>query len=993
MPPSRIRTPAQLAWGVAASLFAVLSIIGPAAGVADGRGAAAQEAAAPVVEHLVISELATGGASASDEFIELYNPTEEALSLVGLEVIYVSASGATLSRRAGWQTGSVLPRSHLLIANESGIYAGIADVRYSVGLSATGGSVALRREDADVPIDALGWGTASSAWLEGGPAQAPAAGETLERLPGGDAGSGFDTDDNRVDFVVRPDPEPQNSGSDPTPAAGPPPTGTPPPSPAPSVFVSASPAPSPTAASPSGTATPTSASTPTAAATRTPAPSPSATGSPAPTAVPIAVARGLPDGSRATISGVALTPSAFNDGGGYLVDDTAGIAVLVSDGSFERGERLQVTGLVSDRYHQRTIRADVGGVSRLGRATDPAAARRGTGAVGEDDEGELVHLVGELVGTPVDLSSGRAYAVDDGSGAARVLVLTGTDVDTSDWRPGSVLELRGVVGQRDSTGTGASGYRVQPRDEGDVLRVLPATAPTASAPSAGPSRTPAATPQQRPVTTIAAARAAPAGTEVRVRGVVTAPAGQLVDDSSAFVQDATGGLLVRLTDGQQLAPRGALVELAGERGTKGGMATLRLETSIPLGQQPEPEAVRVASGSLSDELEARLIVIRGLVTSAVRQTSTGSVSFEIDDGSGAARVFIFPAAGIGADRILRGSWVEIRGVLGQETSSDRPDEGYRVWPRDSADVRTIAPPVAGSEASDGSSDGGARSGAAAGRGTGETAESSVSGPLDLGPLLAAADGTPATGRGTLVVGAWPEFGLTGVLWDGRHVLGVRGSSDAHGGGADGLPRVVEVSGAVTEAMLGELPARIVILEDGSSLHPARGAVASASVSLPADGASAAWVRLSGTVRLAGDGAVLVTPEEEVRLEYACDLGPTDAFASAISDGNSVIAEGIAGRVAGVALLLSPCAAVRHAPLLGGTTSETHEPAPEPDVAHAPGSPRQALLLAALVTALAAGGLLASVGALAWRMGTFGRLIAAYRPASSHPNPVEERRYG
>ena len=38
-------------------------------------------------DHLVVSEVVTGGASASDELIELHNPTGAALPLEGLEVI------------------------------------------------------------------------------------------------------------------------------------------------------------------------------------------------------------------------------------------------------------------------------------------------------------------------------------------------------------------------------------------------------------------------------------------------------------------------------------------------------------------------------------------------------------------------------------------------------------------------------------------------------------------------------------------------------------------------------------------------------------------------------------------------------------------------------------------------------------------------------------------------------------------------------------------
>ena len=103
-------------------------------------------ASASGVEHLVISEIVTGGASASDELIELYNPSSAALPLEGLELVYVTASGATVSRRAAWELGApdVGPGSHLLVANEAGIFAPIADAVYASGMAAAGGSVALR---------------------------------------------------------------------------------------------------------------------------------------------------------------------------------------------------------------------------------------------------------------------------------------------------------------------------------------------------------------------------------------------------------------------------------------------------------------------------------------------------------------------------------------------------------------------------------------------------------------------------------------------------------------------------------------------------------------------------------------------------------------------------------------------------------------------------------------------------------------------------------
>jgi hypothetical protein len=165
--------------------------------------------------HLLVSEIVTGGTSASDELIELYNPTAAALPLEGLELIYVSSTGTTISRRAAWATGapSVPSGGHVLVANSAGVFAAIADATYATGMAATGGSVALRILGATGALDGVGWGTATGSWLEGTAAAAPPPGSSLERLPGGAAGSSQDSGDNAIDFTVRAIPEPHNLGS------------------------------------------------------------------------------------------------------------------------------------------------------------------------------------------------------------------------------------------------------------------------------------------------------------------------------------------------------------------------------------------------------------------------------------------------------------------------------------------------------------------------------------------------------------------------------------------------------------------------------------------------------------------------------------------------------------------------------------------------------------------------------------------------------------
>ncbi len=186
---------------------------------------------------LVVSEVQTGGASASDEFVEIANQGLASVDLLGLEVVYVTSSGSTVTRKATWAASTVLdPGKRFLLGNGSGVFGAIADATYSGGFAATGGAIALRVVGGTA-IDAVGWGDATNAFVEGTAAPAPAAGSSLERLPGGAAGNTTDTNDNAQDWFVQGAPTPQGLGAPPVPAPGasptPVPTATPSPTPTP----------------------------------------------------------------------------------------------------------------------------------------------------------------------------------------------------------------------------------------------------------------------------------------------------------------------------------------------------------------------------------------------------------------------------------------------------------------------------------------------------------------------------------------------------------------------------------------------------------------------------------------------------------------------------------------------------------------------------------------------------------------------------------------
>ncbi|MGZ8481759.1 MAG: lamin tail domain-containing protein [Candidatus Limnocylindria bacterium] len=876
-------------------------------------------------EHLVISEIATGGAGASDEFIELFNPGTVDLPLAGLEVAYASASGATVSQRATWAADApaVPPGEHLLLANAAGTHAASADVLYQGGLAEAGGTVILRWLGAATAIDAVAWGTGAGAWIEGAAAPAPPPGSSLERLTSAPDGRMQDTDDNASDFVVQPVPSPQAAGA-------------------------LTPAPP----------TPTPAPTPAATAAASPAPTPAPTATPGPTPVSIAAARALANGTPVTIEATALTGSTFSDGGGHLADDSGGIAVIVEDGSFNGGSRLVVSGTLDDRFAQRTIRARAADVRVLGPGSAPQPTIVTTGSIGEATEGRLVRLPATVRAAPTALSAALAFEVDDGSGAARVVVGSATGVDTASWATGATIEIVGIVGQRDSSGTGTSGYRVQPRSQADVLRVVappPDPSPSATA-SATPAPSPAATAVPASVTPIATARSAAAGTRHTLRGVVTLAPG-VVDAETAVIQDETGAIVVRVD--AQTAPlrEGDVIEVDGVRSTKSGMETLRASSAARVVGSGQPGPIAVVAADVSEGIEARLVTLAGQLVGSARRAASGTVSFDLADGTGVVRVILAAALQADDSALVAGAEVEVVGVVGQETTAAEPLVGYRIWPRAPSEVRIVGSPRVEPDAPAGPVE--PRTGDVSERGAtiGPTATSDRTlesvGIVGLGDLRVGA---------TLVIAGWPELGIGGLLWDGSRLVAV--SADSASGLAglgvrrppvplvlNGLRLIgIEPSSSVPIVALGPDAGDLTV---GASLPAAPRAA------VPGAGEPPAWVTLVGRV-VTGDGALEVG-EMRVALDIRC------ASPLHVSDGVlSVTGIGLADP----ARVIVPCDGIRAAPMLGRAVlapSRATEPraAPaerdDPDVSSGPDRRRT---LAAWLLAL--GVLVVGGATLTWR---------------------------
>lgn len=206
-----------------------------AALVAAGTGSlvAAPTLAAPSGDSVVINEVYGGGgnsgATYTHDFIELYNPSEQPVSLDGWALHYASAAGGWGTSTA--LTGTIRARDHFLVQQSAGSGGTTPlpapDAVGTIALSGSAGRVLLTSTTAkpstppagdflaaSIPgyVDGLGWGAAAAGFEA-----APAAG-TQNVTSVARSVTGVDSDDNAADFAVAaPSPQASAGGSEPEP--------------------------------------------------------------------------------------------------------------------------------------------------------------------------------------------------------------------------------------------------------------------------------------------------------------------------------------------------------------------------------------------------------------------------------------------------------------------------------------------------------------------------------------------------------------------------------------------------------------------------------------------------------------------------------------------------------------------------------------------------------------------------------------------------------
>ena len=134
----------------------------------------------------------------ADEFVELYNSCNRVTSLAGYRLVYRAAGGNNdILLVAFAAADQIAARSFLVLGGSA--YDGAVFARWGGGsngiLAALAGGVALFAAESG-EVDALGYGNASNAFVEGAAALAPTLGTSIGRVP-----DGADTNDNWHDFA------------------------------------------------------------------------------------------------------------------------------------------------------------------------------------------------------------------------------------------------------------------------------------------------------------------------------------------------------------------------------------------------------------------------------------------------------------------------------------------------------------------------------------------------------------------------------------------------------------------------------------------------------------------------------------------------------------------------------------------------------------------------------------------------------------------------
>ncbi len=674
--------------------------------------------------HVVISEVYGGGgnsgATYTNDFIELYNPTDSLISLDGWSVQYASATGTSYSPTP--LSGTIPPKGYYLVQEAQGAGGTVAlptpDAIGTLAMGGTAGKVVLSKAttgvsgiaDANV-VDFVAWRGTSTPYEGSGPAPATSNTTSIERKAnatstttsmssgGADefAGNGYDSNNNSADFVTR-SPQPQNSASpsEPPSSAG----DLNPPSvlsvkvlSSDSVDVSFN---EPLDSVSAGTASnfTMTGSISVASASRDAAQLSlihltvstmangiytltiqhiaDTAGNVMPSAqqrsfvvgvLSVADARAAAPGTTVRVRGVLTVGNEFKSPS-FLQDSTGAIGVYsttFSSGA-NRGDLWEVTGVLKDYYSLLELDPVIDAVRVSTGNPTPMPEIITSAQLGEAYEGQLVRInrvrlnLSGTFGTSVDSS----YTGGDAVGAITLRIDKDSNIPGTPI-PADSVNIVGIV--NDYLGN----YRLMPRGIADIGVIDP--------------------PPQQSWMDISVARAQGVGAVVKVRGVVTfSQAGTATN--TVYIQDYSGAVAIydakanTLVRGDSVEVKGTLVEFSGLLEIQPADSVTLLAQGIAL---PAPKDITPVTAS--EYYESQLVTLHN-VQFVESGTFTGNTTYHVSDGTTQLDVRIPNLSPLVSLNIPIGL-LDLTGVLGQYTTR------YQLIPRDDSDlVRLPGPQIA-----------------------------------------------------------------------------------------------------------------------------------------------------------------------------------------------------------------------------------------------------------------------------------------------------------